>query len=228
MNLVIVDSQEPIALVGGGAASVADLDEARKLTADVVAVDGGAALCLASGVMPRAVIGDMDSLPAVTRATLPPGRVHHIAEQDSTDFDKALRSISAPLIIGVGFLGKRLDHQLAALNRLVARPDKRIILVDNEDIVFLAPPKLNLPLEDGARVSLFPMAAVRGTSAGLHWPIDGIEMSPDQRVGTSNLATGPVILQMEAASMLILLPRACLSLAVQALRAHAPWPARAE
>lgn len=226
MNPRIVDRTTPITLVGGGAASLDDLAEARKLAPQVVAADGGAALCIRAGVMPLAVIGDMDSLDAPTRDAIPADRLHRIAEQDSTDFDKTLRSVSAPLMIGVGFLGKRVDHQLAALNRLVARPDKAVILLDHEDIVCHLPPHLSLPLAAQTRVSLFPMTPVSGQSTGLVWPIDGITFAPDDRVGTSNQAEGPVTLEMQTPGMLLMLPRGCLSLLAAALLHAAPWPAR--
>ncbi|WP_425038393.1 thiamine diphosphokinase [Primorskyibacter sp. S187A] len=225
MNPIIVESPKPLVLVGGGAGSAQDLQEIRHFSDTFVAADGGAELCLAAGIMPNATIGDLDSLSAETRARLPSERVHCIEEQNSTDFDKALRSIHAPLVIGVGFLGKRIDHQLAALNRLVARATMSIILLDGEDIVFHCPPALSLDLRAGARVSLFPMAPTQGRSTGLKWPIDGIGMAPAARVGTSNEATGPVSLAMDAPGMLVILPRALLSLAVRQLQRAAPWPA---
>ena len=41
---------------------------------------------------------------------LAPGVLRPITEQDSTDFEKCLRRISAPEILGFGFLGARVDH----------------------------------------------------------------------------------------------------------------------
>lgn len=222
---VIVNSHLPLTLVGGGAASLADMDAARKLAPDVVAADGGAALCLASGCLPRAVIGDMDSLSAAHLEQIPKDRVHPIPEQDSTDFDKVLRSISAPMVIGVGFLGRRIDHELAALNRLAARADKKVILVGADDVIFLAPPRLELALAPGARVSLFPMTPITGKSTGLNWPIDGLDMAPDMRIGTSNHASGPVTLAFERPGMLILLDRGALEMAAAAFMAAPSWPA---
>ena len=47
----------------------------------------------------------MDSVSRRARERLGTARFHPIAEQDSTDFDKVLRSVQAPFMIGVGFLG---------------------------------------------------------------------------------------------------------------------------
>ena len=56
--------------------------------------------------MPQAVIGDFDSLSDLGRAAIPATRQHVIPEQDTTDFDKALRSIRAPFVLGLGFSGR--------------------------------------------------------------------------------------------------------------------------
>lgn len=174
-----------------------------------VAADGGAASVLAAGRVPDAVIGDMDSLPAALRAQLPEAAVHPIAEQESTDFDKALRSIAAPLVLGHGFLGGRLDHQLAALTVLVRRAAQPCVLFGEEDLTCLCPPRLGLDLPRGTRLSLFPMGEVRGASEGLRYPIDGLDFAPGLRTGTSNEALGPVVLSITAPLMLLILPLAC-------------------
>jgi len=228
MTSFLFDSAHPVTLVGGGAATAADLDIARHLAPDVVAADGGAGLCLAAGHMPKAVIGDMDSLSDATAARIPNDHLHRISEQDSTDFDKALRSVRAPLYLGVGFLGKRVDHQFAALNRLLARPDKAVILLDAEDVVCHLPPRLTLATTADMRLSLFPMAEVWGMSTGLHWPIEGLPFHPAARVGTSNRTTGPVTLEMARPGMLLILPREALTLLAEALQRVALWPAPAQ
>ena len=38
------------------------------------------------------------------RAAIPAERLHRIAEQDSTDFEKCLRNIRAPLVVGIALL----------------------------------------------------------------------------------------------------------------------------
>ena len=80
---------------------------------------GGRARALAAGIVPQAVIGDLDSISEAGRAAIPPGRLHRVAEQETTDFEKALRHIAAPFVLGVGFAGTRIDHLLAALTTLV-------------------------------------------------------------------------------------------------------------
>ena len=182
----------------------------------LVAADGGADGALAAGRMPGAVIGDFDSISPAARAAIPEDRQHRVPEQDSTDFGKCLRLVSAPFLIGLGFAGLRLDHTLSVMTALAAHPHQRCVILGPEDVVFLCPPRLSLPLEPGLRLSLFPMGPARGRSTGLRWPIEGLDFAPAGRIGTSNETTGPVELQIEG-PMLLLLPRASLSLALRAL-----------
>jgi thiamine pyrophosphokinase len=207
MKHSIVHSLTPVLLVGGGDCAPDQLGPLVRRAGAVVAADGGAEVLLSSGHFPDAVIGDMDSLSDAARARLPADRMHEISEQDSTDFDKCLMAIRAPLVLGLGFTGPRLDHQMATFNALVRHHRKRCILVGAQEVVMLAPPALRLDLAAGETVSLFPMGAVEAKSEGLHWPVGGLSFAPDGRVGTSNRATGPIWLAVTAPKMLLFLPR---------------------
>ena len=103
----------PLTLVGGGVASLQDLLEAMTYAPTCIAADGGAKLALEAGVELAAVIGDFDSI-GQCLSQVPVERRIHISEQDSTDFEKCMLRIETPLVVGLGFLGGRLDHQLAA------------------------------------------------------------------------------------------------------------------
>lgn len=205
MNQVIVDSLEGVTLAGGGPISAAQLAWAQRFAPRIVGADGGADRLLRLGVEPEAVIGDFDSISAAARQRLA-GRLFPIAEQESTDFDKALRSIKAPFVLGLGFAGARVDHGLAVLNSLVRHPDRRCFILGPQDVTFLAPADLALDLPKGSRLSLFPMGAVQGESEGLRWPIQGLSFAADGMIGTSNAVTGPVHLRFEAPKMLVILP----------------------
>jgi len=207
-------------LVGGGPTDAETLSLALSLAPRLVAADSGAAAALAAGHVPEAVIGDMDSLAETDLALMPQERVHRITEQDSTDFDKCLTTIRAPLIVGLGFTGARLDHQLAAFNSLVRHPRQRCILIGSQEIILLAPPALRLDLDKGAVLSLFPMGAVEGASEGLEWPLRGLNFAPDGQVGTSNRVTGPVWLAFTAPKMLLILPRSVLGQLVERMLAR--------
>jgi thiamine pyrophosphokinase len=90
-------------------------------------------------------------------------------------------------------------------------------VVGDEDVAFAAPPSLALDLRAGERVSLFPLAAVRGRSTGLRWPIDAVPFDPVGRIGTSNEATGAVTMSFDRPGMLVILPRSALDRAIAGL-----------
>ena len=189
----------------------------------LIAADGGANHCASLGHMPELVIGDLDSLDPGLRKTLG-ARVVHVPEQDSTDLDKCLARITAPFILALGFDGARLDHTLAAMTSLVGHGRSRVVMVAAQDIVFVAPPRLDLPMQVGSRVSLYPMGPVRGWSKGLRWPIDGIDFRPEARIGTSNMANAArLVLECDRPAMLVLLERTCLEKVLDALLSGPEW-----
>lgn len=211
-----VRSDLGVTLIGGGAVTAEDLAEALARAPMLVAADGGADAALALGHLPDMAIGDFDSISDAARAALGAARLRHVAEQESTDFAKALSRIEAPHVIAIGFSGRRLDHTLAALNVMIRHPRPPCVMLAAEDIVFPAPSRLDLDLRAGTRVSLFPMGAARGHGRGLRWPLDGIDFAPEGRVGTSNAATGPVRLEIDG-PMMVMLPRDCLDLVLAAI-----------
>jgi thiamine pyrophosphokinase len=201
----------------------ADLDMALLRAPVLVAADGGANRLGDWGHLPQRIIGDLDSLTPEAQHRFA-AQLEHVAEQDSTDFDKCLRMIDAPFVLALGFAGARLDHTLAGMRSVVRNGRARVLLVAEQDICFLAPPRLELSLPEGARVSLFPMAQVQGRSEGLVWPIEGLEFTPSGQIGTSNRALGgPVRLSFETPAMLVLLERAYLDAALGAVTTLPDW-----
>lgn len=216
----ICEGGAAVTLLGGGSVRMADLNAALHHAPVLVAVDGGADVALGAGLTPAAIVGDLDSISSESRRKVSPETLYEVFEQDTTDFDKALRRLAVPLVLAVGFTGARLDHELAVFHTLAARPERRCIVVGERDIVFLAPPRLQLDLTPGTRVSLFPMAEVTGGSEGLRWPIDGLAFHPARRIGTSNaVACAPVLLRTDRPAMLVILPRDALEPAIRALGA---------
>ena len=217
MNQPIVQSSGGITLVGGGPVPARLFQKSIKRAPVIVAADSGADRCLAQGVIPVAVIGDMDSLSDAAQATVGADRLHRIEEQETTDFDKALRSVQAPFVLALGFLGARIDHELAVLNALVRSP-AACVLLGTDDALFHVPPRFEVQLRRGDRFSLFPMAPLTGESEGLDWPLDGLHLTPGGRIGTSNRVTdGRVRLHLSGEGMLGIVDRRRLEAVLQAL-----------
>ncbi len=210
-------SGKVLTLLGGGFVDLNVLKQCLEVFPDLIAADGGANIAQKANVIPTQVIGDLDSLDAQVRAAIPPENLKFVDDQDSTDFEKCLQIVKADTIFAFGFLGGRLDHELAALNALVKYPEQRCILIGGEDICFLAPRDFHITLPDHTRFSLFPMGEAEGRSTGLAYPIDGLKMSPATRIGTSNEVTGPVHLTFAQRNMLVILPLGCLEQTVNAL-----------
>ena len=158
---LIDEPVRPLILVGNGAYDTAVLAKFAPL-GPVVAVDGGYYGCRIAGITPDLLIGDMDSVAAEdlidARTRM---RVHPLAEQDSTDLEKALRHIRAPAILGFGFLGKRLDHSLAALSVLARYAHQhRVILVGSEDVLHITSGRFKMAMKTGDRLSVWPIGRV--------------------------------------------------------------------
>ncbi len=206
-----VEFDGPVMLIGGG---FWDSDIAQFKVdsfSAVVCADGGGRAALDTGITPDMIIGDMDSFTGTYA-----GSVVHLPEQDTTDFEKCLYTVKAPLYIGYGFLGGRLDHELAALSTLTRYPEKAVMLIGEKDVCFLCPKEITIEIEKGARFSVFPMGDVKMRSVGLEWPLDGLKMSPTTQIATSNRVSGEqVTLSVDKGDAIVMVPLAYIE-AVQA------------
>ncbi len=217
MKEKIVHSTTGITILGGGQVDGPQIRRALALAPYLLAADIGATHALDLGLQPDAVIGDMDSSNDL-QDRLPKVPVFKISEQTSTDFEKCLYSLTAPFVLALGVTGSRLDHSMAAMNALACYPDLPVVIISAGDLVFLAPQKMVLRLPVGSRVSLFPMGDCQGESAGLEWPIKGLQFSPMGRIGTSNRTAAPVVtLRFEHRNMLVILSAGHLRAVLMAL-----------
>lgn len=200
-----------VTLVGGGDLDPDVLDEALVRAPHLVAADGAADRLATLGYQPEAIIGDMDSVADADAWRTAATRVLHLPEQDTTDFEKCLYSIEATGFFGVGFTGRRMDHSMAVFHAMLRYPDRKILLLSAEDAIALIPEKgIRVPVQEGARVSLVPLVPVTGVaSAGLTWPIEGLEMALGQQIGTSNIANAAEIhVRFDGPGALLILDRA--------------------
>ncbi|NNU80251.1 thiamine diphosphokinase [Halovulum dunhuangense] len=219
MDSILFDSSEKVTLIGAAAQPRGLLDMALERAPRLVAADGGADRALEAGRAPEAVIGDLDSATSVDHWRAQGIAVHRIAEQETTDLEKCLYSLRAPLILGCGFLGERTDHALAAMSALVAYRARPVILLGEQDLVFHCPERLVLDLPEGLPVSFFPLAPVTGLhSSGLVWGVAGLGLAPGGRIGTSNRAAGGrVEAGFDGPGVLVILPLQALDAAIAAL-----------
>lgn len=163
----------------------------------VVAVDGGAALCIEAGRSPDVVIGDFDSLDPSVRAECARLGVREEvfpAEKDTSDLDLALAMLAAQeawaVTITACWAG-RLDHTLAAIGSAVRQPRLIVDLVDPDmrGWVLDGHGRASLSLRPaGATVSIIAvMAAARVSCTGMRYPLDEDTLAPLSTRGLSNV-----------------------------------------
>ena len=213
----IVNTAAMITLLGGGSVSRRDLALALELAPILVAADGGANIAFDWDILPHAVIGDLDSIDGLSATALDVPLVF-VDDQNSTDLEKCLAKLPAQIILGIGFFGGRLDHQIAALNAICLVKDRIVLLVGSDDVAFRLPNEFTLKLRQHDRVSLFPMSEVEARSTGLKWSLDGLPFRPNGQIGCSNVALGgDMTVQFLSGDMLMILPKRRLIDALKAL-----------
>ena len=194
----------------------------------VLAADGGLRTALSCGLRPQAVIGDMDSANDLDQ--LPDDiRQIKLSGQDDTDFEKSLGVISAPLIIGIGFLDGRFDHSLAALDALARLPhDRPVLLVGGDDVLLRLRGDFEMTLPLASRFSVWPLGRQHFLrSHGLEWPLDDVTMALGKRTGTSNRVIGkPVSIKAGAGDgYVVMAPFTAFDVMLDAAMAIADLPA---
>ena len=203
--------EKPVADIGGGAVDPGLLVELDQRGVVLIGADGGADAIGAAGLVPAAIIGDLDSLEDRSgweRRT----RVIHIPEQITTDFQKALYSTRAPVTLALGMTGKRLDHTLAALSAVLQyAPERLLLLVDEVDVALAVVGSIAFEAGPSERISIHPLLPIRfERSQGLFYPMDGLTLEPGGLIGTSNEGTGGrvEIVPMDSTPWLLIVAKA--------------------
>lgn len=184
----------PLLIVGGGEVDPDMLAALARRAVGLVGADRGGDIAMAAGLVPDAVIGDMDSVADRTRFP-PRTKILVLPEQDTTDFEKCLYSTRAPLTLALGMTGGRFDHTLAALHAVTRHAiERRIVLIDGHDLAMGVAGSIRLRVGSGERVSIYPLGrTLFAGSKGLLYPLDGLEMVQGKTIGTSNRSTEDVI-----------------------------------
>ncbi|HEX9797561.1 MAG TPA: thiamine diphosphokinase [Anaerolineales bacterium] len=165
----------------------------------LVAADGGLEHCLAWGLTPDLLIGDLDSvggeaMEALRRAG---GQVQeHPPRKDANDLELALLAVAEAghkQVIILAGVGGRWDQSLASFLLLANErfAGLQIALADDRQWATLVRPgrSLELPGELGHTVSLLPLGASASgiTTKGLAYPLDQGELSLGSSRGISNV-----------------------------------------
>ncbi|MBI3363523.1 MAG: thiamine diphosphokinase [Ignavibacteriae bacterium] len=189
--LIIANGQLPSRQLVRSLASSANL---------IVCADGGANLARQYGIRPDIILGDLDSISPSTKLIYKRIPLLHIADQESTDLEKAIRYCierkCTPIDI-IGALGNRIDHTTGALGILKKFSGKALItLIDSVGKLTLVKRRIRLQTKIGQRLSLIPVEKTTGiTTKNLKYPLanDTLELGVREGISNEALATSVTI-----------------------------------
>ena len=115
--------------------------------------------------------------------------------------------ICSPSIVGLGFFGDRLDHNIANQSILVRYASKAVILLDRVDMMFVCPPKFCMDVPANTHVSFYPLVPLQASSSGLQWSLNGLELCPIKQISTSNKAMGAFEVRPLNNQLLTIMPK---------------------
>ncbi len=168
----------------------------------VIAADGGARHCVASGVPPHLVIGDLDSLSPELAGQLTEQGVEFLrfsARKDESDLELAFREATARgagELLVFGAFGGREDHALANLMLAVSPTFERtrttFFGLNMEAHALHKEREVHLVGAAGDTVSLLPLGGTaRGVSTtGLEYPLQDEDLPAGSPRGLSNQLRG--------------------------------------
>jgi len=151
--LILLDGEKPLF----------DVLEQHWLTSGIrVCADGAAKVCQEYSLQPDVILGDLDSLDSKTKVHFAASEIIEIADQDTTDGEKAVQYCiekGFQKITMFGALGKRVDHTLYNLGILKKFNGQGVdlTLISNDDIVFLMSGTRTFTASPGTRISLLPV-----------------------------------------------------------------------
>lgn len=175
----------------------------------IVCADGGANKARLLGIRPHAIIGDLDSISSVTRKHFVRVETIHIADQESTDLEKALDfllKLLIPSVTVVGATGGRPDHTLANFSILKKYHHKiRILFSDPFCDIKIIEGRVDFEAPVGTIVSLMPIDRCEGIhTIGLKYPLENESLELGQREGTSNIVvSSPVRITVKKGCLLL-------------------------
>ena len=175
----------------------------------IICADGGANTALKYGIVPDAIVGDLDSIHAEALVKFHRVRTFEDRDDETTDLEKAIAwAIKSKYdhIVVVGAAGGRADHtvgNLAVLPKFF--PDAIIRLVDDYGEMSYVGRELEFEAKKGDIVSLIPLNRCEEIlTRGLRYALDGEYLELGSREGTSNVVvSSPVNIKTKKGHLLI-------------------------
>jgi len=180
----------------------------------VLALDGAANRMVDAGIVPTAIIGDLDSVDTTTlehckaNGTL----VIHTPNQDQSDVTKGLqwaeKTYPNEQIDLIGIELGRYDHNLAAYSALFECNTSARILMDGWSALRVNSIPNRIQVRKGAIVSLIPFGDVTGVSLqGCEYSLEHASMKTGTQ-GVSNKAIdATIVVSVQSGDLLLLFER---------------------
>ena len=162
----------------------------------ILAADSGADQLHAVHVIPRATVGDMDSISETSARAQT--RLIQVDDQDSTDCDKLLafaleEGYEAITLAGVE--GDLLDHVVGTLQSAAKSPlSVRLALRRGIGVLVQGPCRKQFVTRAQSRFSVIPLERCEGVSlSGTRWPLSLSTLEPFGLTSLSNISEGTTV-----------------------------------
>ena len=180
----------------------------------VLALDGAANRMIAAGIVPTAIIGDLDSVDntALEDCKAKGTLVIHTPNQEQSDVAKGLhwaeKTYPNEQIDLIGIEIGRYDHNLAAYSALFECKTSARILMDGWYALRANSVPNHIQVRKGAIVSLIPFGDVTGISLqGCEYSLENASMTTGTQ-GVSNKATdSTIVVSAQSGDLLLLFER---------------------
>lgn len=165
----------------------------------VICCDGGIKHLFAEGILPKYIIGDLDSSPAPMIQFFESKGVlfkKFPVKKDETDMELCIDfviSLNIEEIVILGATGTRLDHTLANIGLLLKPLEKGIkaCILDEHNEIYLINQKIEILGNIGDNISLIPFSkkVEKITTSGLEYSLNKDDMFWGKSLGISNVMT---------------------------------------
>lgn len=204
-------------VLGGDAPGEALLRSECERADFTIAADRGLEAFVRCGLVPDAVLGDMDSVsaPVLEQFEATGGQAKILPRiKDDTDGVAALALAlerGATEIVFLGALGGRLDHALGNCMLLVRAANRGAdaCLLSEREKVLLVRGRREIHGNEGDTLSLLPLGRARiHALEGLFYPLSDYEMTCDYPIGISNVFTADTaVVDVTQGDVLCFLPK---------------------
>jgi thiamine pyrophosphokinase len=161
----------------------------------IVAADGGANELYKMQIIPKYIIGDLDSIaPDVLSYYEDKCEIIKYERQTDTDIEKCIKYLKAQgyeKLFLLGVTGKRIDHTFTNISHLIKyHNEMKMVIVDKHNFIVTYTGEVEFPTVQNETISVFANSADTVINAkGLKYPLDNIRLPFGERNGTSNEAT---------------------------------------